>query len=339
MEYLTYSQVKEELGSGQKHLLLGNGFSISCDPVFAYKSLYEFAVNAGLSETAKSVFETLGTNNFEGVMHLLDDAQWVAVVYGLVPDGKSALTQDREIIKQALIGAIAATHLDDTSRVADDKKTSALAFLKFYDNIYTTNYDLLLYWVVMHEGSRPSFQDGFRNDPHDESSLIFSQRIGGAKGIFYLHGGLHLYFEDGEHRKHSWAKTGTKITELVREGLKQQRYPLFVAEGDPLKKLQQIQRSGYLWYCLDKLARIEKPLVIFGHALGYSDGHIVDRLIQNQKLNTIYIGLHGDVESPNSLAVRKVGSEMIERRKDYYPKKPLVVKYFDSDSANVWGSG
>ncbi len=337
MNLLNYNQVKDELGGGDNHLLLGNGFSISCDPIFAYKSLYDYASQAGLSDTAKIVFQTLGTNNFEGVMRLLDDAHWVAVTYGLIPEGESKLNNDREIIKASLISAIAETHLDDTSKVDVDKKTSALVFLNDFNSVYTTNYDLLLYWVVMH-GSRVAFQDGFRNDPHDESSLIFSQRMGRSKGIYYLHGALHLYFEAGEHRKHSWAKTGTKLTELVREGLKQERYPLFVAEGSAEKKLEQIQRSGYLWYCLDKLARIKKPLVIFGHALGESDAHLVDRLVQNKDMPTIYIGLHGDPESPGNLSIRSVGSEMILKRNELHHEKPLEVKYFDSDSARVWNN-
>jgi hypothetical protein len=81
MTLLTYSDVRQRIGSGRSHVLLGNGFSISCDPVFKYQSLYEYAVNAGLSDTAKKVFEKLGTNNFEGVMRLLDDAHWVSVIY------------------------------------------------------------------------------------------------------------------------------------------------------------------------------------------------------------------------------------------------------------------
>jgi len=49
------------------------------------------------------------------------------------------------------------------------------------------------------------------------------------------------------------------LTELIQGGLREGQYPLFVAEGTPEKSFQQIQGSGYLWYCLDKLRKYSKP--------------------------------------------------------------------------------
>jgi hypothetical protein len=80
-----------------------------------------------------------------------------------------------------------------------------------------------------------------------------------------------------------------------------------VAEGDPAQKLEQIQRTGYLWYCLDKLARIKGPLVIFGHSLGPSDQHIVDVVSENADLSQIVVGLHGDPSSAGNQAIQVVG--------------------------------
>ena len=67
VDILDYSDVLRELGGGRAFVLLGNGFSIGCDPVFSYGRLYDAAKNAGLSENAQAVFDYLGTNNFEGV--------------------------------------------------------------------------------------------------------------------------------------------------------------------------------------------------------------------------------------------------------------------------------
>ena len=82
---ITYEEVRKRIGR-TSYLLLGNGFSIACDPVFRYESLYEAAVKEGLSKRAQQLFDRLGTNNFEGVMRLLDDAHWVAQTYELVED-------------------------------------------------------------------------------------------------------------------------------------------------------------------------------------------------------------------------------------------------------------
>ncbi len=81
---LTYEQVRAAIGNGRSHLLLGNGFSISCDSRFLYGKLFDFAKTNGLTERVLGVFERLGTNNFEGVMRLLEDADWLARHYGLL---------------------------------------------------------------------------------------------------------------------------------------------------------------------------------------------------------------------------------------------------------------
>jgi hypothetical protein len=107
---VSYNEVRKRIGKRTSYLLLGNGFSIACDPIFRYESVYEAAVEKGLSKRAQELFGRLGTNNFEGVMMLLDDSHWVAQVYGLVKD-KSEMLKDLEIIKKTLISVIAKYHL------------------------------------------------------------------------------------------------------------------------------------------------------------------------------------------------------------------------------------
>jgi hypothetical protein len=275
-ELLSYDAVLKSLGS-TSYLLLGNGFSVACDPIFSYSRLYDAAVAAGLSVRAQAVFERLGTNNFEGVMRLLDDAHWIATTYGLVRSGDSSeMIDDVRIVKTTLVEAVAKNHLPHTGHVSDEKKAAARNFFDPYHSIFTTNYDLLAYWVIMSAGERVIFQDGFREDEDaaDAPYVIFSERLGNARGLFYLHGALHLYLASGELRKRCWSRSQTPLTDLIKQGLTENEYPLFVAEGAAEQKLSQIQRAGYLWYCLDKLARIKSPLVVFGHSLGESDRHI-----------------------------------------------------------------
>jgi hypothetical protein len=338
---LHYNDVISELGSSRAHVLLGNGFSIACDPVFRYSSLFEAAVRAGLSERAQAVFQHLGTNNFEGVLRLLDDSQWVGGLYGLTPDQMRQIANDAEIAKRALVEAVTNSHLDHTGCVPDEKKAAAGRFLATFHNIFTTNYDLLLYWTVLHTG-RATHQDGFRADDDDPEApyLVFSERLGANKGIFFLHGALHFYIASGELRKHSWIRTGERLTDLIRAGLAEHQYPLFVAEGSPEKKLEQIQRTGYLWYALDKFARIEGPLVVLGHALGPSDQHIADVIGDNAKLVKLFVGLHGSPTSDGNLAVR-ASVQRIQRRREMRSRgrrtSPLRVQFFDSQTAEPWG--
>ena len=336
---LTYEEVRRRIGGARSYLLLGNGFSIACNSVFRYESLYEAAVHAGLSQRAQQLFERIGTNNFEGAMRLLEDARWVAQTYSLKEVDSSAMRKDLEVIKTTLVKAVAGSHLASPAEIDEDRKSSAARFLLPYQIVFTTNYDLLLYWVAMHAGDPLPFEDCFRADQDDPDApyLVFSQRLGDHRGLLYLHGALHLYLSEGELRKHSWTRTGQRLTDLIQDGLNQGQYPLFVAEGIPKKKLKQIQSSGYLWYCLDKLRNIQSPLVIFGHSLGPSDGHILDAIAGSRKLPSIYVGLHGNHESALNLSIRASAQRIADRRAQLPGRPtPLQVCFYSSDSVRVW---
>lgn len=338
---LDYEEVLEQLPDGRVHLLLGNGFSIACDPVFSYESLYERAREAGLSERAEAVFERLGTNNFEGAMRLLDDTHWVAQTYGLVEGGESEMLEDVERLKTAVVQAVSDSHLAHTGEVPDERKEAALEFLQTYHNVFTVNYDLLLYWVNM-SAEDPPFQDGFRADPddHDSPYLVFHERMGRHPGVYYIHGALHLYRAAGELRKHSWVRTGERLTEQIREGLNERQYPVFVAEGKPEKKLEQIRQDGYLSYCLGKLGRIGSDLVVLGHALGYSDRHIVDTIAENTRIPNLFVGIYGSPDDPANRATISSAEAIRDRRREIAERtraNELDLYFFDSESVNVWG--
>jgi hypothetical protein len=132
MPLLAYQQVVERLPNGRAHLLVGNGLSIECDPVFAYTSLFQKAVDSGLSERAQRVFEGLGTNNFEGVMRLLSDTHWVARTYGLVDGDTSEMLADVDVVKRALVEAITQSHLPHAGAVLPERKAAAAAFFQPY---------------------------------------------------------------------------------------------------------------------------------------------------------------------------------------------------------------
>ena len=130
-------------------------------------------------------------------MKLLEDSHWVARTYRLVPASPSAMLEDLEVIKRTLVQAIAHSHLEQPGDIMDTRKTCAARFLEPYQIVFTTNYDLLLYWVTMFGANRQIFEDGVRADQNDPEApyLVFSERLGDKRGILYLHGALHLYIE------------------------------------------------------------------------------------------------------------------------------------------------
>ena len=131
------------------------------------------------------------------------------------------------------------------------------------------------------------------------------------------------------------------MTELIEEGLDEGQYPLFIAEGSPEKKLEQIQGSGYLWYGLEKLRAIQSPLIMFGHSLGESDNHLLNVIAKNRKLPELYVGLHGDPDSKSNRAIQVATPKLMDRRAQFSAAytKPLEVYFYNSDSAAVWHAG
>lgn len=340
-----YSEVLKQLTEGKTHhLLIGNGFSIGCDPCFSYPSLYAMAKNIGLSNRAQKIFERFGTNNFEAVMRLLDDGNWLADTYGLI-NGESEIAKDLDTLKKVLIESIAKSHPEHTGRVPEEKKQKAANFFSLYHNIFSLNYDLLPYWINM-VGQPPVYEDGFREDSDDADafSLVFSERIGENQGLYFIHGALHLFMGDGGLRKHCWSRTLKPITALIGAGLELGLYPLFVAEGDAEKKMQQIQASGYLSYCYGKLGRIKQRIVTYGFSFGQSDRHITDVIIENTDLTQLFVGVYPS-NGRYSDDVFHAVERMVERRKQITAKdrsamqlkRQLSVVFFDSSTSGVWG--
>lgn len=335
MAVLDYSDVKNAL-PGRAHLLLGNGFSIGCDPIFKYQSLYNIAVSKGLSKNAQAVFERFGTNNFEGVMRVLMDAHWVGRQYGAIDDDESSeILSDVEIVRSALVEAIAESHLEHSGMVLDRMKASADDFLKPYHNIFTTNYDLVAYWVVMAAKPSPRYRDGFGEDREepDADHVVFSFQLGDQRGIFFIHGALHLWVKNGVVAKHCWSRTGERLTDLIRDGMADGRNPLFVAEGTSEKKLAQIYTSSYLSYALSKLGRVRGTLVVLGHSLSAQDQHLRDVIASNKLLTTLFIG----VRDAKNTAKADEAADSIRLRRAERGHDPLEIEYFLSESAKVWG--
>lgn len=307
-------------------MLLGNGFSIACNPIFAYHSLYEQAVALGLSDAAQRLFDYLGTRNFEEVMRLLDDAHYVGNLFGVINEENRVFLGDRDRLKNVLIEVISRNHLPNAVSVEGWKKDAAVAFLAPFTSIFTSNYDLLLYWVHMH-GLARQHGDGFRRRGGE---LRFREDEGGeSASVFYLHGALHLYQHEGVVRKHS--AEGVDLTDVISDAMDEKKYPLFVAEGSDDQKMRQIRGNYYLMFCQNRFRKINGDLVVFGHRLGESDGHLVAAVAENPQLNRVFIGLHGPWNSVPNLQVLQAGTTIRDRSLGR-----VEIEYFNSATAGVW---
>jgi hypothetical protein len=347
---LSFEEAIEASGEvgGNRHLLLGNGFSIACRPdAFAYRKLFDEADFGALSIEAEPLFELLGTADFEQAIEALRVSAEVLDLYSDAGgDLIDQLGADADALKEALAEVLARKHPDLPGEIEDEEYSSARRFLAEFDGkIYTVNYDLLLYWTLM-QTLEPELtsDDGFRSDQEDETTewVIWDDYGSFSQRIFFLHGGLHLYDAGSQLKKITWKRTGIPLVDQIRTALAENVYPHVVTEGTSRQKMTRIEHSPFLHRGLKSLTRCGGSLFIYGHSLDANDEHVLAR-IENSKILSLYVSLHGDYDSDENRRIRERAELMIEHRARHEETKPkgrrnaLEVDFFDAASASVWG--
>jgi hypothetical protein len=261
-------------------LLLGNGLSINVSPRFDYRSLYQQAVSLGdgvLAPADRALFAALGTENFERVLRDLSASIRVQASLGEDP---GPLRRRYRSVQGALAAAIRAVHVPWRMVPAATLQVIQ-SELRRYDSVYTTNYDLLVYWAMGHDDSYDPLVDCFwgpsgRFDPGD------SKVRAGATAVFFLHGAMHLVAEgSGVTRKLRREDTETLLGQFGRPiaGDPNAR-PLLVTEGSSRDKRRAIESNNYLAHVYTTLRspRLDGPILVFGSSLGEHDRHLTDAL-------------------------------------------------------------
>lgn len=336
----------------KRHLLLGNGFSIACRPnIFTYGSLLEQAdFKAALH--LKDLFNALGTQDFEEVIKALEDGSKIIEIYGSELSSTAAkLATDAATLKDVLIRTVANNHPDLPNDITDEQFCACRQFLAHFlgpnqdGKVYTLNYDLLLYWTLMHEeddDDQPielATNDGFGRDEDTEPELVNWMGESSAHGqrIHYLHGALHLFDAGAELQKYTWVNTGVPLLEQAREAMDDRKFPLFVAEGLSDQKLSKIKHNAYLHHSYksfhSQMDQRSQALFIFGHSLAPNDQHILKKIARG-RVEAAYVGLYGDPSSEGNQKIVAAAEILAEQRSD---RTPLELHFFDAASAQVWG--
>src|SRR5258708_5291949 len=149
---LTFDQALEKAKAYNRcHLLTGNGFSIACRPdIFVYGKLFEQADFSRLSPSAHQAFGALNTTDFERVIKALRDATKLVHLYTGDPVAQQKMQEDADGLREVLVRTIASNHPEMPSDLAEAEYVACRKFLDHFDTVYTLNYDLLLYWAMMH---------------------------------------------------------------------------------------------------------------------------------------------------------------------------------------------
>lgn len=325
------------------HLLLGNGFSMAYDPdIFSYNALHDFITNLN-DKDLSTILGVIETKNFEVIMQQLDNFSALIEALGGDPDLKEKVDSASIKLKNSLLDAVRLLHPEHVFTVPEEESEACSKFLKIFldsrGKLFSTNYDLLLYWILM-RNDVIEHSDGFGREldnaaelPPPEEQQWSELRWGKYKkkqNIFYVHGtlpffdtGIDIIKEEYDQRNYLLEKIGSRMDKG--------EYPIFVTAGNGDEKLAHIMHNHYLSHCYDSLTGITGSLVTFGFNFGQYDDHIIEAINRAAKygkkefpkLLSIYIGVYSDQDR-----------EHIEQIRNKFMCK---VRIYDAKTANIWG--
>lgn len=312
----TYQQVIDYLDKQKRprHLLLGNGFSMAYDnKIFSYNALSTFIERTD-NELLKKLFATINTKNFEQIMQQLDNFCEIAQIFSTDKLLVDKLRNASSTLKTSLIDAVKELHPEHVFIVPEENSKKCHQFINDYiskdGKVFSTNYDLLLYWVLMRNNSEFAI-DGFGRELENpdefvkEEDLEYSELRWGKyktdQTIYYLHGALPIFDTGIEIVKEEY-DTQHYLLEKIKERMEQKDYPIFVTAGNAKEKLNHIMHNKYLSYCYEDFSNIKGSLITFGFNFGDYDTHIIDAINKaahfgkksGDKLFSIYIGVYSD---------------------------------------------
>lgn len=347
MAIMRYQEVVESLNSKKrkKHLLLGNGFSISYDKdIFSYNALTDF-VSKAKNKLLQKLFSIIDTANFETIMRELDLFHTIASEFSEDESLTKKILKARNALKNNLLGAISELHPEHIFKIPEKSSRKCAKFLKEYldknGHVFSTNYDLLLYWVLMSNQEQiNNIVDGFGREyiEKDEYEPDFEPEFGdlewgpnrAAQHVHYLHGALHIFDEGVSITKEIYE--GDYLLTNIKKRIDKKEYPVFVTAGDGKRKLAHILHNQYLTYCYKTLSNITGSLVVFGFGFGKYDEHIIDAINKAakgkkedkfDKLWSIYIGIYSKDDERH---IESISSKF----------KCKKVYLFDSKTASIW---
>jgi hypothetical protein len=346
----SYSEISAELNKKrrQKHLHLGNGFSRSYDDgIFSYKALSEFIYKLPDKDLHK-LFEIVNTNNFELLMKQLDDAARIAEIFGADKNVVDKIKRASDTLKTSLIEAIKELHPEHVFKISEEKSQACANFLRTFLSldglVFTTNYDLLLYWVL-ERNQTENRVDGFGKDAEESGEWVkpedrrYSELQWGKykdeQSIYYLHGALQIFDTGIEIEKETYTNEHY-LLENIKSRMEQKDYPIFVTAGSGKDKLTHIMHNKYLAYCYEQLSLISGSLIVYGFGFGEYDDHIIKALNKAHKwrddgtgtdkltrLQSVYIGVYSDNDYNHIKQIEK--------------QFKVPARLFDARTVNIWG--
>lgn len=262
-------------------ILLGNGFSINLCDGFDYSQLFSTFLNT-IPEEKRNTYSSFKTANFESILKSLDEAARINSLFEIVSDPiEDAIGE----IRNGLIGSIFEKHPRPESK--DDKKIKEIEIkLRPFNSIFTLNYDLFLYYVVLsakdsHSNGETIFKwsdffwgEGLRNFRVYQYPLTYTT----YKPVYYLHGAIFIFNHDLSAKKRTMDFPNSNLLEAIGREINSGEIPLFISEGSYSQKRSMIYQNEYLSRGFEDFMTGSGNLVIYGASLLDPDKHIIEAI-------------------------------------------------------------
>lgn len=282
------------------NILLGNGLSIGVSRLFAYSSLKRVALRERfLDSSDDALFEQLQTFDFELVLRRLRIASEINRVLGQPHDIHDRKYRD---LKIALVKSVRFVH-PEHNEVSWDWLKGVGKELTSYTKIFTTNYDLILYWIIASVGFK-HFVDFFFTNEGDylKFDLQNTEPWFNQTEVYYLHGALFFFSEDGFVQKIK-SSLANQLQRFIRwHVVIRNQPPLFISEGTFQEKQKLIAQSQYLSFAFKQFNVMKAGLTIYGHALNEeADKHLIEAINRNPQLKYLAISIYTHNQSLEGL--------------------------------------
>ncbi|WP_155242651.1 DUF4917 family protein [Dickeya zeae] len=230
-EIKEWSSIKSDFS---RFLILGNGASISIDNKFRYDSLLEKAYEKEfISRKGKALFDSFKTHDFESILRMLWYSCRVNEALGIE---ENITRESYDETRNALIKVVRDIHPlhENVSKYFE----CASSFLRGFDVIFSLNYDLLLYWIMLYSNNchrSHAFKDCFDGQEFSDKWRKYREPIYGQKKttlVFYPHGNLILVKKDEVEGKIISRVDGKYLLdEILDKWEREDCIPQFISEG------------------------------------------------------------------------------------------------------------
>jgi len=281
----------------ESDILLGNGFSINITEKpnqtskFRYPSIFDKFISNCPPEY-RSIFPAFKTTNFEKIMQRLEGGLFINRLFGYDED---KIKEAINTLRSGLITTINSIH-PSAEDIYWASLESIASQIRFFRNIYTINYELFLYHIIMLMKDEKDKNDlnrrkpGYQNlwqysdcfwGPYDDefNCFVSAQDPRNYRFVYYLHGALFLFSTSSIELKIMRKDRHIELIELIRSNINKGNLPLFVCEGENYKKKAEINNSYYLKHAYFNLNnRLADKLTIYGCSLSDQDLHIIEAI-------------------------------------------------------------